>query len=386
MASEKLGMVPSQQMHNGLISHPHPHPHTHPHPQLVYPEFACSSQAPHRRSAAAGDPGPKSSTQELTASFLDHRHFYQHHHQPPPAQPQTQTTEFRHQWTNSRSSATPSGGEASEDDDVEDEDDDEDDDNDDEDNSQNIATVAKINHTDANEKFSNSNNNQKLKQLSALVIKEGNSVQIRNGGSNDNNNSIEARNIGEEVYYAHYLHGAEGLSSSSGQKDIMTVENGCGNSKRKESCYSSESQESLRTILSDPLTGALMDDAMILRCGHSFGSGGVQQIIRMKACYTCSQSVSEDSIAPNLSLRLAVQAFRREQQMQVNRTSKKRRERYDQDKGTCGDSVLTEHPRGRGVQFPFAVTDRVIIKGNKRTPQRFVGREAIVTTQCLNGW
>ncbi|CAA2957890.1 Hypothetical predicted protein [Olea europaea subsp. europaea] len=283
MASEKLGMVPSQQMHNGLISHPHPHPHTHPHPQLVYPEFACSSQAPHRRSAAAGDPGPKSSTQELTASFLDHRHFYQHHHQPPPAQPQTQTTEFRHQWTNSRSSATPSGGEASEDDDVEDEDDDEDDDNDDEDNSQNIATVAKINHTDANEKFSNSNNNQKLKQLSALVIKEGNSVQIRNGGSNDNNNSIEARNIGEEVYYAHYLHGAEGLSSSSGQKDIMTVENGCGNSKRKESCYSSESQESLRTILSDPLTGALMDDAMILRCGHSFGSGGVQQIIRMPA-------------------------------------------------------------------------------------------------------
>lgn len=25
-------------------------------------------------------------------------------------------------------------------------------------------------------------------------------------------------------------------------------------------------------------------------------------------------------------------------------------------------------------------------QGNKRTPQRFVGREAIVTTQCLNGW
>lgn len=25
-------------------------------------------------------------------------------------------------------------------------------------------------------------------------------------------------------------------------------------------------------------------------------------------------------------------------------------------------------------------------QGNKRTPPRFVGREAIVTTQCLNGW
>lgn len=27
-----------------------------------------------------------------------------------------------------------------------------------------------------------------------------------------------------------------------------------------------------------------------------------------------------------------------------------------------------------------------MFQGNKRTPPRFVGREAIVTTQCLNGW
>lgn len=26
------------------------------------------------------------------------------------------------------------------------------------------------------------------------------------------------------------------------------------------------------------------------------------------------------------------------------------------------------------------------IQGNKRTPDKFVGREAIVTSQCLNGW
>jgi hypothetical protein len=25
-------------------------------------------------------------------------------------------------------------------------------------------------------------------------------------------------------------------------------------------------------------------------------------------------------------------------------------------------------------------------QGNKRTPERFVGKEAIITTQCLNGW
>ncbi|KAF9610991.1 hypothetical protein IFM89_026271 [Coptis chinensis] len=44
-----------------------------------------------------------------------------------------------------------------------------------------------------------------------------------------------------------------------------------------------------------------------------------------------------------------------------------------------------EPQSGKGVQFPFAVTDRVVIKGNKRTPLRFVGREVVVTTQCLNG-
>lgn len=38
------------------------------------------------------------------------------------------------------------------------------------------------------------------------------------------------------------------------------------------------------------------------------------------------------------------------------------------------------------MQYPFAVFDRVIIKGNKRTPERFVGRVAVVTAQCLNGW
>jgi hypothetical protein len=27
-----------------------------------------------------------------------------------------------------------------------------------------------------------------------------------------------------------------------------------------------------------------------------------------------------------------------------------------------------------------------IVQGNKRTLKRFVGKEAIITTQCLNGW
>ena len=69
------------------------------------------------------------------------------------------------------------------------------------------------------------------------------------------------------------------------------------------------------------------------------------------------------------------------------------------------------------MQYPFAVNEKVVIKvsyvtvlitktcialvvlvkmeevlnscdvqGNRRTPDKFVGKEAIITSQCLNGW
>ncbi|KAL7253557.1 hypothetical protein ACSBR1_007983 [Camellia fascicularis] len=201
----------------------------------------------------------------------------------------------------------------------------------------------------------------------------------RQGRFNQYQNEVTIADPDRDLYHSYYLQGPEGLSN--GQKGIVV-----GFSGRKEGSYSSESGESLWVVLSDPLTGELMDDAMILPCGHSFGSGGIQHIIRMKACYTCSQPVSEESVSPNLSLRSAVQAFLREEELQVCHSSKRRRERFEQDKGSYGDPMPMDHPRRRGVQFPFAVADRVIIMGNKRTPQRFVGREATVTTQCLNGW
>ncbi|KAL8535392.1 hypothetical protein ACS0TY_011150 [Phlomoides rotata] len=378
MASEKLGMVPPHQIHNGLNLHP----------QLVFPEaYICAPQQPHRRPAAAGDPGPKAATREFTACFPDRHHFFQ----PQPQQPPPQPPQFRHQWnTSSRSS----GGDGSEDDDAEDDidgdDEEEEEEEDDvENNMEDIVTVAKTCDSNKKDRYSTNSNSHKLKHISALGFKDGNMAQCGNEDTIDNgsNRSGELRNAsGGEMCYSQYINGVEGPSSSSGQKDIQPLENGCGFRGSKEGSYLSESGESLRAILSDPLTGTLMEDAMILPCGHSFGSDGIQQIVNMKACYTCSQPVLEDSIAPNLSLRLAVQAFMREVELQVNNTSKRRRERYDMHKGIFGDSVHADQPRGKGVQFPFVVTDRVIIKGNKRTPQRFVGREAIVTTQCLNGW
>ncbi|XP_071732248.1 U-box domain-containing protein 62-like isoform X2 [Rutidosis leptorrhynchoides] len=187
---------------------------------------------------------------------------------------------------------------------------------------------------------------------------------------------------GDLYYSSQYLHGTEG--SGLGAKD-PTVENSCGFSGRKDGSYSGEPGDSLRKILSDPITGTLMDDAMILPCGHSFGSGGLQHVLKM-ACYTCSRPTMESSVASNLSLRSAVLAFRREDELQGQHASKRRRERLDQDKSNYNDLMFMNTSRGRGLQSPLSQGDRVIIKGNKRIPERFVGCEAVVTAQCSNGW
>ncbi|KAM3281939.1 U-box domain-containing protein 62 isoform X1 [Capsicum chacoense] len=362
MSSQETGLVSARRVENGL------------NPQLVYHQntFPCGAPSP-PPNRVGGDPGPKT-TRELTG-FIDKydNHYFQHHQQ-------QQGAEFRRQMFGGN-------GDGSEDDDDEDDDDEEEEDNDDDEND--VEGIVAVGNSNSNNNDQSDKVNseviasEKTKSISTFGVKEGNVGQSGNEGSVDVRNAVTIASVDGDMYYNQYLQGPEG--SNAGQKE-MGFENGCEFSGRKEGHYSSESGESLRTILSDPITGDLMDDAMILPCGHSFGSGGVQHVIRMKACYICSQAVSEDSVSPNLSLRTAIQAFRREEESHLNRSLKRRRERYDQDKGTFGDSVFSDHLRGRGVQFPFAVTDRVIIKGNKRTPQRFVGREAVVTTQCLNGW
>ncbi|XP_039038261.1 U-box domain-containing protein 62-like isoform X2 [Hibiscus syriacus] len=302
--------------------------------------------------------------------------------------------------------STNSGEDESDGDDVDDEDDDDDDgeDGDQNDNNNNRSNSININNksTSGNETVSNAGSgnpenmgNGKAKHpfvggsCRELVVKEG-GIGLGVGDGNTYQNAVTIADPSGDIYYTQYLQGGEGSAASggNGQKDILVGNGGggCGFSGRKDVPFMNESGESLRTIFSDPVTGALMDDAMILPCGHSFGAAGIQHVLRMKVCYTCSQSVSEESVAPNLSLRAAVQAFRQEEELQFYRSPKRRRERFDQDKSSYGESIMMDLPRGRGVQFPFAVTDRVIIKGNKRTPPRFVGREAVVTTQCLNGW
>jgi hypothetical protein len=69
-----------------------------------------------------------------------------------------------------------------------------------------------------------------------------------------------------DLYYSQYLDGSSGLAaSSSGHKDVVAVvDNGCGFSGRKDVSVSSESGESLRAILSDPVTYVCLFDLELL--------------------------------------------------------------------------------------------------------------------------
>uniref|UniRef100_A0A7N0ZUP7 U-box domain-containing protein n=1 Tax=Kalanchoe fedtschenkoi TaxID=63787 RepID=A0A7N0ZUP7_KALFE len=186
-------------------------------------------------------------------------------------------------------------------------------------------------------------------------------------------NHLQGKAINGDAYYAE-ANCSE--VSARGCMDLIVTETESGSPLRKEAPL----RESVRSILSDPFTGELMDDAVIFPCGHSFGSGGLQQSLQKKACFTCSLPITEDSVQRNLTLRAAVAAFQREES--ANCSSKRRRDRFEEK----ADFRDADSSRSRSFMFPFAVADRVMILGNKRTPQRFVGREAIITEQCLNGW
>lgn len=158
----------------------------------------------------------------------------------------------------------------------------------------------------------------------------------------------------------------------------------------------SKSDTSLRMLLSDPLTGNILEDAYTaLTCGHSFGGGSLKRVTETQRCSTCGVTVNFERLIPNLALRAAAAAYKREESRKHSHwVSRKRRREMDEH----GDKSkrLKEIPGSptnydgvrhiKGVQYPFNVNEKVLIKGNKRTPEKFVGREAIVTSKCLNGW
>ncbi|KAG0573130.1 hypothetical protein KC19_VG151300 [Ceratodon purpureus] len=159
----------------------------------------------------------------------------------------------------------------------------------------------------------------------------------------------------------------------------------------------------LRSALSDPLTGALLQDAMASFCGHSYGGRTLQRVYDTLQCPTCGATVERSSMVHNLALRAAAAVFKRDERMRQShseslRLTKRKRDgeqvemtelrKPEKEFPKSSEKNVSPRPgiQGKGVQFPFSVNEKVLIKGNKRTPMKFVGREACITTQCLNGW
>ncbi|KAK9682702.1 hypothetical protein RND81_10G090500 [Saponaria officinalis] len=353
MASQKMGLVPTQRTQTNITSH-----------MLFHAENPV-------RFPGTGDPGSK-------PGFMVDSYFS------PELRRSGAVISEAKERRGGGDGGPGSHSSVGDDDDGEDDEGNDDDDEDGGDDAvEGLVRIGEINShsSGAVDKNGGSSARQIIKDGVVMQPEDGNrastSVNGQQGRSGPYNQMVTIAGNDSDMYYSPLFRGIEGSSRS--QKDAAR-DNECGFSGRKDGSGFSGPAESLRAIFSDPITGALMDDAMILPCGHSFGGGGIQQVMKMRACYTCSRPVSEDTVRPNLSLRTAVQAFRREEDLLLYNASKRRRERFEQYNSNHGD------PRARRVHFPFSVTDRVIIKGNKRTPLRFVGREAIVTSQCLNGW
>ncbi|KAL4302040.1 hypothetical protein GQ457_10G027500 [Hibiscus cannabinus] len=153
-------------------------------------------------------------------------------------------------------------------------------------------------------------------------------------------------------------------------------------------------QPSLRSVLSDPLSGAFLEDAMVVSCGHSFGGLMLRRVLDMSRCTLCGAAIDSGSLIPNTALRAAAAAVKQEDNRRLfhNAALRKRRKEMgdpiDLSKRSSRESgdVGADDGLHRVVQFPFSVNEKVLIKGNRRTPEKFVGKEAIITSQCLNGW
>ncbi|OMO60704.1 Zinc finger, RING/FYVE/PHD-type [Corchorus capsularis] len=153
-------------------------------------------------------------------------------------------------------------------------------------------------------------------------------------------------------------------------------------------------EPSLRSVLSDPLSGAFLEDAMVVSCGHSFGGLMLRRVLDMSRCTLCSADIDSGSLIPNIALRAAAAAVKLEDDRRLfhNAALRKRRkemgEQIDASRRSSRENgdVGADDGLNRGVQYPFSVNEKVLIKGNRRTPEKFVGKEAVITSQCLNGW
>ncbi|KAJ9563518.1 hypothetical protein OSB04_008678 [Centaurea solstitialis] len=178
----------------------------------------------------------------------------------------------------------------------------------------------------------------------------------------------------------------------------------------------SNKEPSLRSVLSDSLSGSFLEDAMLVPCGHSFGGLTLKRVLETVGerillfililngdancriwndsptftsqgrCTVCDAEFGTGSLIPNHALRAAAAAVKREDDRRLFHNATMRKQRREVGDRWVNGDVTSENGPNRCVQYPFSVNEKVVIKGNRRTPDKFVGKEAIITSQSLNGW
>uniref|UniRef100_A0A0A9D703 U-box domain-containing protein n=1 Tax=Arundo donax TaxID=35708 RepID=A0A0A9D703_ARUDO len=96
------------------------------------------------------------------------------------------------------------------------------------------------------------------------------------------------------------------ISASQFMDDLCPEEHAVSNHLEapSESQGNFVSEPSLRSVLSDPLSGAFLEDAMVLSCGHSFGGLVLKKVLEMARCSICNGEVDPASLFPNLGVSL----------------------------------------------------------------------------------
>ncbi|ESR50743.1 hypothetical protein CICLE_v10031032mg [Citrus x clementina] len=167
------------------------------------------------------------------------------------------------------------------------------------------------------------------------------------------------------------------ISVSQFMDDLSAEEDGLCN--RSDNTYLVQNnlnrEPSLRSVLSDPLSGAFLDDAMVVSCGHSFGGLMLRKVIDTSRCTICSAEIETGSLVPNLALRAAAVAIKQEDDRRLFHNAalrKRRKEMGDQmdpmrrSNRENGDATTTDDGLNRGVQYPFSVNEKVLIKEDTR--------------------
>ncbi|GAQ84523.1 RING/U-box superfamily protein [Klebsormidium nitens] len=134
----------------------------------------------------------------------------------------------------------------------------------------------------------------------------------------------------------------------------------------------------LRAALSDRTGGTLLLDAVTSDCGHTFGGASLQRVLAVGTCGACGVPIDPGRLIPNLAVRAAAAAFQAEESLGL-----KRGRDGDPARGTL---PFIREPEQKAYVFPYKLHDRVRVKGNKRTPPHFVGKEAVIVHEGLNGW